>query len=73
MSTDSSCAGDPVGFVRLSTGANAHFIDYGDGVWFSRFLEATSNHTYTASGNYTVIVVANVGGGSPSVVPTPPP
>ena len=69
MSTDSSCAGDPVGFVRLSTGANAHFIDYGDGGGFQGF-GATSNHTYTASGNYTVIVVANVGGGSPSCTDT---
>lgn len=69
MSTDSSCTGDPVSFVRLNSGANAHLINYGDGGGYQSF-GATSNHTYTTSGNYTITVVANVGGGSPSCTDT---
>jgi PKD repeat protein len=69
MSTDSSCQGDVVNYTRLSTLATAHLINFGDGGGFQGF-GATASHVYNTAGTFTVTVVANVGGGSPSCTDT---
>lgn len=66
---DSACAGDLVTFTNGSFGGNQTLINYGDGGGFQA-IGASATHAFNSAGNYEVILVTNIVGGTNSCTDT---
>lgn len=67
---DTVCTGEVVTFFNNSFGgSNQHRINYGDGTgWIN--INASNTKTYNTAGTYTILLAANINGGSASCTDT---
>lgn len=63
-----TCVGDPIAMSASASGATTYDWDFGD---LSYFLGASTTHTYTAPGNYTITVVSTNAAGCSSSTSIP--
>ncbi len=69
-SDDTVCTGENITFFNNSFGgSNQHRINFGDGTgWFN--INNSRNKSYNTAGTYTVLLAANINGGSASCTDT---
>ncbi len=63
-----TCVGDPINMSALASGATEYNWDFGDG---ASFLGASTAHTYTTAGTYTITVVSTNAAGCFSTTSVP--
>jgi PKD repeat protein len=70
-SDDTICSGDAVTFFNGSTGgANEFFWNFGDGTGWQNLGAGDQTYTYFTPGDYTILLVANINGGTASCTDT---